>query len=399
MLMECSELLKFLLSGDEPEKVVSQIHDHLRALGERMRNNEVPAFKYTIYTQLGKHPKEYPNANSMPSVQVALKRIAKGKPVKAKDVMAFIICGNSSGSAENAAKNAHELDEVIAKDSGLVPDVDYYLHKQILPPVERLCAPISGTNVTLLAECLGLDTSKYRVSSASKATEQSNEITTLESQIPDHIRFKDCEPLGLLCLGCKHHFEYRGLNYRAPSDEELLTPLAQLTNNGLTCPRSECARVMTTLTASSQLESQIRRHTARYYSAWLVCDDPACGMRTRQMSVYGHRCLGPKGLAHGCSGRMSFEYGEKALYNQLLFLQSLFNVDKSLEKLRNGGANPGGVKVENGAEALEKTRILAGMNRERFSVCADVVQQYLDRSGWGWVSMDSLFGYARKHIG
>lgn len=328
----------------------------------------------------------------MPSVQVALKLMARGKSVKAKDVMSFVICGTNSGSAEQAAKNAHPLDEVLAKDSELVPDVDYYLHKQILPPVERLCAPISGTNVALLAECLGLDTSKYRVSGASKATEQSNEITTLESQIADHIRFKDCEPLGLLCLGCKHHFEYRGLNYVQPSDEAPLTPVGVLTNNGMTCPRAECKKTMSTLTISTQLETQIRSHTSRYYSAYLVCDDPACGMRTRHMSVYGHRCLGPRGLAYGCSGRMTFEYSEKALYNQLLYLQSLFDVDKSLEKMGKPGM--AGVKTEES----EKIKVLAGMNRERFGVCWGVVKAYLDKSGWGWVSMDSLFGYAMKAI-
>lgn len=380
--------MNYLLSGEDPEQVVSKIHDHLRSLAEQMRSNAVPVHKYTIYTQLGKAPTEYPNSNSMPSVQVALKLMAKGKHVKAKDVMNFIICGSNSGSQESAAKNAHPLDEVMAKDSGLVPDVDYYLHKQILPPVERLCAPIQGTNVQLLAECLGLDTSKYRVSGAAKSAEAGSEITTLESQIPDHIRFKDCEPLNVLCLGCKKHFEYRGLNYSPPDGEIPITPSGILTNDGLTCPRADCRKTVSALTLSAQLETQIRRHTSRYYSAYLICDDPACGNRTRQMSVYGHRCLGPKGLAYGCSGRMKFEYSEKALYNQLLYLQSIFDVDKSLEKMKTG------VKMEEN----EKVKILAGMNRERFSICWDVVKAYLDKSGWGWVSMESLFGYALKAV-
>ncbi|EMC92827.1 hypothetical protein BAUCODRAFT_96163 [Baudoinia panamericana UAMH 10762] len=384
-----TELLNYLLSGEEPEKVVSHIHDHLRSLGEKMRSNAIPAYKYTIYTQLGKAPKEYPNANSMPSVQVALKLMAKGKQVRAKDVMSFIICGSSGGSAENAAKNACTLDEVLAKDSGLVPDVEYYLHKQILPPVERLCVPIEGTNVSLLAECLGLDTSKYRLSGASKTSEggRGDEITTLESQVPDHIRFKECEGLGLLCLGCKRHFEFRGLNHQQPSTstpEEETTPMAVVAHTGLTCPREDCRRTISTLALSAQLEAQIRRHTSRYYAAYLICDDAACGIRTRQMSVYGHRCLGPKGLAHGCSGRMRFEYGEKALYNQLLFLQGLFDVEKAVGKL--------GVK----GEEDEKVKVMAELNRERFGVCREVVKAYLDKSGWGWVCMEGLFGFARK---
>lgn len=34
-------------------------------------------------------------------------------------------------------------------------DYEYYLSQQILPPVERLCEPIEGTDRARLAECLG----------------------------------------------------------------------------------------------------------------------------------------------------------------------------------------------------------------------------------------------------
>ncbi|OQO07982.1 hypothetical protein B0A48_06775 [Cryoendolithus antarcticus] len=383
------DLLKHLLSGDDPEKVVQEIHEYLRALSARMRDGAIPSHKYTIYTQLGKDPKDYPAGGSMASVQVALKMIAKGKPVRAKDVMSFVICGTSNGSAETAAKNAQTLDEVLAKDSGLLPDIDYYLHKQILPPVERLCAPISGTNVTLLAECLGLDTTKYRVSNAaaSSSAHNSNEITTLESQIPNHIRFNACESLSLLCLSCRQPFQFRGLAHTPLPDETPSPPLAIVTNNGLCCPHSSCSKPMTTLTLSAQLQTQIRQHTSRYYAAWLQCDDAACTVgRTRQMSVYGHRCLGPKGLAYGCSGRMAFEYSEKALYNQLLFLQSMFDVEKAIERLDGKS----GVKVEEG----EKRKVLAGMNRERFAVLEGIVKGLLERSGWGWSSEGEVFGLA-----
>jgi DNA polymerase alpha subunit A len=57
----------------------------------------------------------------MPSVQVALKLIDKGKHIKAKDVMSFIITGDSSGSAERAAKNAYPLEDLMKKDSELLP--------------------------------------------------------------------------------------------------------------------------------------------------------------------------------------------------------------------------------------------------------------------------------------
>lgn len=36
-------------------------------------------------------------------------------------------------------------------------DVEWYLTQQILPPIARLCEPIEGTSLAILAERLGLD--------------------------------------------------------------------------------------------------------------------------------------------------------------------------------------------------------------------------------------------------
>ncbi|KAK8253464.1 hypothetical protein IWZ00DRAFT_501276 [Phyllosticta capitalensis] len=377
-----SQLLNFLLSGEDPEVVVEKIHEHLRGLAQRMRDFKIPVQKYTIFTQLGKNPQEYPNGNSMPSVQVALKLLAKGKQVRAKDVMSFVITGDSGGSAETAAKNAVTLDEILTPDSGLKPDIDYYLYKQILPPVERLCAPVAGTNVTRLAECLGLDTSKYRVSTVSSSNSLENEIHPLESQIPDEVRFKDSQPMIVRCPSCKHQCAFRGL----------VTNSDMVNNDGIHCRNASCGKNISTLSISSQLEAQIRQHTARYYAGWLVCDDPACGARTRQMSVYGHRCLGPYGRALGCSGRMSYEFTEKQMYNQLLYLSSLFDVDKAKAAItRDRGMGKGIDK-----EVEEKVAVLAEVNRDRFETWRGVVKGYLDRNGRQWVQMDSLFAFALK---
>ena len=371
--------------------MVENIHEYLRTLASEMRGFTIPAVKYIIHTQLGKAPQEYPNGGSMPSVQVALKKMAKGKHVKAKDVMSFIITGESGGSAENAAKNAFPVDDVLKADSGLKPDIDYYLHKQILPPVERLCAPISGTNVTLLAECLGLDTSKYRVSSASgTANANDQEIQPLESQIPDSVRFKDALPLHLRCRMCKTSFTYRGL-VPAMETTNAAAKDATITHEGIACPNSSCGKIIPNVSLVAQMESQIRQHISRFYANVLVCDDPSCGSRTRQMSVYGHRCLGPKGLGHGCLGKMHPEYTEKMLYNQLLFMNKLFDVDSTKEKAEKE-AREGRIA----AEKKEKISVLAEVNRERWETLRGVVKGYLEKNGRQWVQMDSLFGFALK---
>ncbi|KAF1974821.1 DNA polymeras-like protein alpha catalytic subunit [Bimuria novae-zelandiae CBS 107.79] len=378
-----TELLNFLLSGEDSETVVQKIHEHLRTLAQNMRAYSIPARKYTIYTQLGKNPKDYPNGNSMPSVQVALRLMEKGKHVKAKDVMSFIITGESSGSAESAAKNAYPVDEVIKEGSELKPDIDYYLHKQILPPVERLCAPISGTNITMLAACLGLDISKYRVSSASgSANTQDVEIQPLESQIPDAVRFQNCTPLYLRCRACRTTFPFRGIASPVST--------STLTHSGITCPKAECKQALSTLSVVAQLESAIRQTLSEYYAGKLRCSEPDCTCVTRSMSVYGHRCLGPKGLGKDCLGKISYVYSERDVYNQMLYYQSLFDVER-VGKEANG---VNGVKVEGEAESREKMKVLAEMNRERLGTLKGVVAGWLERNGRQWVQMDRLFGFA-----
>ena len=161
-----------------------------------MRENAIPEQKYIIFTQLGKSPKEYPNADSMPQVQVALRELARGKTIRKGDVISYIITGDSKTTSEPPAKRAYTPQD-LKSDTALKPDVEWYIAKQIFPPVERLCANITGTSTAQLAENLGLDMRKYTNNSSNHNTSASNdlEIHPLESQIPDSIRFSDCTRL------------------------------------------------------------------------------------------------------------------------------------------------------------------------------------------------------------
>jgi DNA polymerase alpha subunit A len=311
-----SKLLNEILSGDESDVVITRIHEYLREIATKMREDEVPTQKYTIFTKLGKAPKDYPNADSMPQVQVALREMSRGKTVRKDDVMAYIVTGDGKNSSEPPAKRSYTPQDLAKADSGLRPDVEWYLYKQIFPPVERLCANISGTDTVRLADCLGLDVRKYSITNGNSNGGNETEIHSLESQIDDSVRFMDAARLSLRCRACKRTFDFEGL----------VESIGQCSQAGITC---QCGQTLSTLSVVAQLEHQIRKQTSRYYEGWLICDDQACGNRTRQMSVYGHRCLGPKGLAHGCYGKMRYEYSERMMYNQLLYYSSLFDVEKA----------------------------------------------------------------------
>ncbi|KAF3922788.1 hypothetical protein AA313_de0204870 [Arthrobotrys entomopaga] len=154
-----SSILKEILSGEEPDVVIERIHDYLRDIAKQIRANVLPINRYTIYTKLSKDPESYPGGKSMPQVQVALRRRSKGEIVKANDVIAYIITGDG-GNSSSPAERAFSPQE-IKIDASMKPDPEWYLLKQIFPPVERLCGPIDGTDAIRLAECLGKCIQKF----------------------------------------------------------------------------------------------------------------------------------------------------------------------------------------------------------------------------------------------
>lgn len=314
----------------------------------------------------------------MPPAQVALREIARGKNIRPNDVISYIVTTNETEgpSSLGPAKRSYTLQDVLKANSGLRPDVEYYILKQIFPPIERLCAPIPGTDAVRLAECLGLDVRKYQINTSSSDNPKNTEIAPLESQIPDSIRFEKAARFTLCCRHCHEKNIFEGMY----TSSDMCTP------NGIICPNAECRKAFTTLSVVAQLENQIRAQTARYYEGWLVCDDSACGNRTRQMSVYGHRCLGPNGRAEGCLGRMSYEYSEKQMYNQLLYFASLWDVDKA----------KAAAEKEKPGEKKDSVMASVEWNRTRFGTVKAVVDGYLKKCGRQWVEMDSLFSFALR---
>lgn len=310
----------------------------------------------------------------MPPAQVALRELARGKTVRPNDVISYVVTsGDSETSSLPAAKRSYTLQDVVKKDSGLKPDIEFYLLKQIFPPIERLCAPIPGTDAVRLAECLGLDVRKYQINTSSTQNTQNTEIFPLESQIPDSVRFESAARFALTCRHCKERCVFEGFAASA----HMCNP------HGLICPNPSCQKQFSVLTIIAQLESQIRVQTSKYYEGWLVCDESTCGNRTRQISVYGHRCLGPRGQAEGCLGRMSYEYTEKQMYNQLLYFASLWDVDKARAAAQK----------EASGEKKDSVAALVEFNRVRFGTVKGVVDAYLKKCGRQWVEMDGLFRF------
>jgi len=238
-------------------------------------------------------------------------------------------------------------------------DYEHYLAHQVLPPIERLCDPIEGTDRARLAECLGLDPNRYKVSAGSEA---GTALATLDSQVSDAERFRDSEPFLVRCRGCKGQMAFSPIWERESSI---------LQSSGPICPA--CNHPFGQVSLQTQLEIQIRACIGKYYEGWTVCNDAACGNRWRSMGVYGRRCS-----RLDCSGTARFEYSDVELYNQLRFFDMLFDKDKA-EKAATGTAH------------FEEVRVLGKTNLGFLGEMRGTVNKYIDKCGRRWVDLGALF--------
>lgn len=147
-------------------------------MGDDVRCGKIKLDEFIIHKRLGKNPEDYPDAKSQPHMQVALRMKTRIAAVRAGDVIPYIFCsgdGDGAGNPAQAERARHpdefrkagsevQTGEYSARPESrdvylfrrVSTDYKYYLAHQILPPIERLCDPIEGTDRARLAECLGM---------------------------------------------------------------------------------------------------------------------------------------------------------------------------------------------------------------------------------------------------
>ncbi|CDO95431.1 unnamed protein product [Kluyveromyces dobzhanskii CBS 2104] len=380
-----THVLNIILSDEDSETALQEIYKYLEDIRRKIENNEIRMDKYKINTRLSKDPKAYPGGKNMPAVQVALRMREAGRVVKAGSVITFVITkGNDNSNQDsdqtNIADKARALNEVMNKKNGLQPDPDYYLSKQIFSPVQRLLERIESFDIVRLSDALGLDSRKFINSGGANGELNGNGMDTLqplETTISDKERFRDSVPLELSCPNCITKFAFGGI---------VASRYYRCVYSGIQC--SNCDHIMTPIQVTSQVERVIRAHISLYYAGWVTCDDTTCGNVTRQISVYGKRCL-----MDGCTGIMSYKYSDKQLYNQMLYFQSLFDLQKNklqtLKPLYHSGDKNEPEKPLSNSEV----QALAEQNRPLFETSKQVVQKYLSDCGRAYVDMGSIFDF------
>lgn len=481
------------------EDVVENIHKLLEKKAYDIRAGQVPLEQFIITKGLNKHPQDYPDAKNQPHLQVAIAMQNSGRPVNVGDHIPFVIClepvgtvpainvapstpgagampaagsppavltGAGAGgaglmspppTAHDAApaqpstspsdgassrhsgvpisQRSYHPDDVRKAQGRLHIDVDWYMTQQILPPIARLCEPISGTTQARLGECLGLDPSRFRSAGGTGvALRETEEQYVAKHALPDEERFKACEQLIVKCCRCTLEQPFAGV-LAAPPNMEDSSGQAIPAHFGLVCSKAGCNGLLlpkdtlvTRVPASvdfgvvqarfvNSVVMSIRRHTMLYQASWLVCEDAMCNTRTRAQSTRkaGYACPRP-----GCSALMRLERDPDTVHDQLQYYSALFNWERGLKRRMRlpGALLPQLPTVEELRAFMKKTPQQQAEIRSASTPLAEKlrnqdiksvydavhrhVQGYLEHSGMHFVDCATLFAYvprASQHFG
>ncbi|KAJ1702657.1 hypothetical protein LUZ63_002436 [Rhynchospora breviuscula] len=388
--------LKCILgAGSSSEEVIEMIHAHLRGVRvqlmedqENMKNGEIDLKKYEITKTLTKPPKDYADAENQPHVQVAL-RLGKNGDTRFSvgQTVPYIICieQEASSGPTGIAQRARHMDELKGNKGNWLIDIDYYLSVQIHPMVSRLCGSIPGTSPAHLAECLGLDSSKFQ----SRISETSSEdpSSVLLSITHEEERYRDCETLRLSCPSCSATFD-------CPPVSSILTTNAGTDavgtvndNNYNFWHRMRCSRCpadaegcfISAPLLANQVKRQADNFISLYYKGLMACDVETCKYTTRSVNL---RLVGDaeKGTVcpryPSCDGHLFRQYTEADLYKQLSYFCFVLDACWCLDKLDN------------------KTR--AQIERQFVSVrqavrlALEEMEKMLDRCDYAWVRLSDI---------
>lgn len=378
-----------ILSGGSCEDVVESIHNSLMKVQEEMRNGQVALEKYVITKTLTKPPEAYPDAKNQPHVLVAqrLKQQGYTSGCSVGDTIPYVICceqGGSSGSATGIALRARHPDELKQEQGTWLIDIDYYLSQQIHPVISRLCASIQGTSPERLADCLGLDTSKFQ----HKSSEASDDPTSsLLFAGDDEERYRGCESLVLSCPSCSSVFDCPPV-FKSICMLGNEKPTSSGTDESdynfwrkLCCPKcfeNGAGRISAAMIAN-QVKRQAEKFVLMYYRGLLMCDDETCKHTTRSVSF---RLVGDSERGTvcpnypRCNGHLNRKYTEADLYKQLSYFCHVFDTVCYIEKMEAKSRIP-----------IEKELIKI---RPIVDLAASTIQKIRDRCAFGWVKLQDL---------
>jgi len=347
-------LMKVLCSELGKEEAVHWTHEFLTSKAKEMDEGTVPLERYVIVKSLTKDPKDYPDAKNLPHVQVALRLIQRGRPVSVGEEIPYIISnaageGTKSSLAERC-RHPHEFQ----LDSSLRVDVEWYKKQQVHPLVTRLLGPVEGTDAARIAECLGMDGSRFAQAAAARAAAEDGAVdgtggfveavsADVNALFDRKVRWKEFHTAlpGVQCPKCKAMSPWK----------ELLQPQAWEADavKALFCC-SACKEPINPRVAQNLLTLQLRGLLKEHSEGWVMCPDDNYIEKTRR-------------LAHGKN-----LVSERTVLSELEYIEHL-------------------CEAEQGYNGEDKRGC-----RDAAQVMRNSTRQLLECNGYNWVDCGQVFG-------
>lgn len=303
------KVLTELLSDRSTDERIANIHQLLRDVRTRFDNNEVEISLLEINKQLTKAIHEYNDKASQSHVLVASRMNTNmNRNFKKGDTVPYIIC--LDGTEEAPIKRAYHIDEM-KLNKNLKVDVEYYLAHQVHPVVTRLVEPIPETDSVRIAECLGLDTSKFKNAAA---LAKASDTVEFEANKTSAKKYQSCQQFVFTCQLCNGQVVATS---RAHDIQDKLRVFEK-------CPNKECKGEPFKYKSAieNELVVNIQSHLTRYYENWMVCDEPLCNQNSR---FYCNVSENRRPVCVSCGiGSMIKQYTETELYNQLFYFKLNF---------------------------------------------------------------------------
>lgn len=317
-----------------------------------------------------KDPLQYADARHQPHVVVALRMKDKGEIVKAGDTIPYVITNNSDSSGSGMlSDHAFHPDDV--KRELLIVDKGWYLAQQVHPCVTRLCEYVLGMSAASIASALGLDAARYQNSSGGVAERASTFNNQNEKEL--------CTPWMIKCPNCSHQFVFSGV------DEISFSKNFTSPDGIVTCP--SCNRIVSATSLEYQLRIAVHHLAQEYYLGWMQCDEPECGLLTRQPRVYEGLCC-----RDGCKGTLRSLRSAQLVYQQLLYWRDLVDVERRWRTFINGGANNTGQGLED--RPTRWRTLIAEMEGPK-----RVIEEALSRCAYPVIDLGAIFSFVTHNAG
>lgn len=301
------EILTQMLKCKGKEEFVHWMHEFLTEKGREIDGLKVPVERYVISKGLTKAPKDYPDAKALPHVQVALRMEERRKAVRAGQEIEYVICepvaGAEGGPKASFASRARHPQE-LQMDQALRVDILWYKSQQIHPLISRLVGPIEGTDAARVAECLGMDGSRFaKVATASAAEGGAAEDDVhnsyvesvggdIERLLDRNSRFKTFESSlpGVKCPKCAKALAWR----------QLLQPEVWSNNRVqalFRCDVADCNEPINPRVAQNLLVLQVRALLRQHSEGWVqLSEEVSASVNKTRRQKRGQNMMGERKL-------------------------------------------------------------------------------------------------------